>query len=277
MTEAPTDGRIEPVADPAGGPVQVSIEAAVATLSLNRPPMNAIDTPLRQALVAATRKLADEPDVRACVLYGGPAHFAAGADIKQLSLMSYTDIVAWNAELQHAFTAIAALPFPVIAAVNGFALGGGLELALAADVRIGASDCTVGLPEVTLGIIPGSGGTQRLTQIVGRSTAKMLIMTGRRVPAEEAAHLGLLDELVAPDRTYATAHALASRLAAAPPFAVRAIKECVDAALPISPAALALERSLLAGMFATDERTAAMADFLTRQEERARQRAQVES
>jgi enoyl-CoA hydratase/carnithine racemase len=152
--------------------------------------------------------------------------------------------------------------------VNGYALGGGLELALAADIRIGSSQCMVGLPEITLGIIPGSGGTQRLTQIVGRSTAKMLILTGRRVPADEAHRLGILDQLAEPEATLPTARHIADSLAEAPPFAIRAIKEAVDAALPANPSSLALERSLLAGTFATADRSSAMRKFLDRQRQR---------
>lgn len=243
--------------------VLVSVDNAVATVRLNRPPMNPIDSALRDALVAAARQLGDNEDIRACVVTGGPDHFAAGADIEALAKMSYEDVVGWNARLQHAFTAMAALPFPVVAAVNGYALGGGLELALAADVRIGSTGCTVGLPEITLGIIPGAGGTQRLTQIVGRSTAKMLMLTGRKVPAGEALHLGLLDELTEQPET--RAQELARELAAAPRFAVRAIKEAIDAASPVHPGSLALERSLVAGTFATADRTRAMRQFLDRQ------------
>jgi enoyl-CoA hydratase/carnithine racemase len=117
---------------------------------------------------------------------------------------------------------------------------------------------------VTLGIAPGSGGTQRLSQIVGRSTAKLLMMTGRQITADEAQRLGILDELVEADNTLARAHELAETLAAAPRYAVRAIKECVDAAVPLGDTALALERSALAGMFATGDREAAMARFLDR-------------
>jgi len=242
--------------------VHLTMNGPVATVRLNHPPMNPIDTDLRDALVAVTRQLADDSQIRACVLTGGPNHFAAGADIKVLLDMSFQDIVTWNARLQQAFTAIAELPIPVIAAINGYALGGGLELALAADVRIGADNCVLGLPEVTLGIVPGSGGTQRLTQIVGRSTAKLMILTGRHVPADEAHRLGILDQVVAASGTVRAATKLAESLAAAPPFAVRAALEAIDAALPINPTAMALERSLLAGTFATDDRTAAMSAFL---------------
>jgi enoyl-CoA hydratase/carnithine racemase len=245
-------------------PVRIETDGAVTIVRLCRPPLNPLDTSMRDALIAAIRAVADDPDVRACVVHGGSENFAAGADIKALAAMGYEEIVAWNARLHHAFTALSRLPIPVVAAINGYALGGGLELALAADIRIGSSSCKVGLPEVTLGIIPGSGGTQRLSQIVGRSTAKLLMMTGRHVGAHEAWRLGILDEVVEPADTLHRAQDLAETLAAAPQHAVRAIKECVDAAVPLNDTALALERSALAGMFATGDRDAAMTRFLNR-------------
>jgi enoyl-CoA hydratase/carnithine racemase len=257
-----------PNAAPNPAPVEVSVTDGVAVVRLNRPPMNPIDTAMREALITATRRLADDPDVRACVVSGGPEHFAAGADIERLAEMTFEDVVGWNARLQQALTAITVLPFPVVAAVNGYALGGGLELALAADVRIGSRQCTIGLPEITLGIIPGAGGTQRLTQIVGRSTAKMLILTGRHVHADEALQLGLLDQLVEPADTESAALDLARTFAAGPRFATRAVKEAVDAALPVPSGSLALERSLLAGTFATSDRDTAMRAFLDRRRTR---------
>ncbi len=245
-------------------PVRLTKEKAVTTIELARPPMNPLDTAMRDALIAAIRAVADDPDIGACVVHGGTENFAAGADIKALAQMAYEEIVVWNQRLNFAFTALARLPLPVIAAINGYALGGGLELALAADFRIGSNTCKVGLPEITLGIVPGSGGTQRLPQIVGRSTAKLLMMTGRHIAADEALQLGILDEVVEPARTLPRAYELADTLAAAPRHAVRAIKECVDAAVPVSDVGLALERSALAGMFATGDRDAAMTRFLNR-------------
>ncbi|BBY38037.1 enoyl-CoA hydratase [Mycobacterium mantenii] len=245
-------------------PVLIESDNGIATIQLHRPPLNPLSTVMRDALIVAIRAVADDPDARACIVHGGAENFAAGADIKALAAMGYEQIVTWNERLHHAFTALSKLPIPVIAAVNGYALGGGLELALAADFRIGSRACKVGLPEVTLGIVPGSGGTQRLSQIVGRSTAKLLIMTGRQIAADEALRLGILDEVVEPDDTVGRARQLAETLAAAPRYAVRAIKECVDAAVPLDDTALALERSALAGMFATGDRDEAMTRFLHR-------------
>ncbi|WP_374455997.1 enoyl-CoA hydratase/isomerase family protein [Nocardioides sp.] len=261
----PVEERDEPVQAQAGRHVLVQVDSAtgVATIQLNRPPMNPFDDDMRDALIHAVRDVADDDSIRVCLVHGGE-NFAAGADIKALAAMGYEQISSWNARLHGAFTAVAELPMPVVAAIEGYALGGGLELALAADIRIGARDCSVGLPEVKLGILPGSGGTQRLTQIVGRSTAKLLIMSGRRLAAQEAHSLGLLDEVTEPGQSFARALELAHEIAQSPSYAIRAIKACVDAAAPLAPSGFALERALLAGMFATEDRSTAMSVFLNR-------------
>jgi enoyl-CoA hydratase/carnithine racemase len=242
--------------------VSVDRQGAVATLLLDAPPLNAFDTAMRDALAAAVRDIDADPGVRAVVLTGGEKVFAAGADIQALLAMDFVDIVDWNARLQRTFTSVADLPMPVVAAINGYALGGGLELALCADYRVAGERAAVALPEVTLGIMPGSGGTQRLTEIVGRSRAKELIMTGRRLRSAEAHELGIVDEVVAGSATD-RAHELAARFAAAPRHAVRAIKQAVDQAGGAREAGLALERSLIAGLFATPDRTTGMQSFLT--------------
>lgn len=248
--------------------VTVNVHDFVAVIQLCRPPLNAMDTAMRDALTEAIRFVADDSRIRACLVHGGIDNFAAGADIKALAAMGYEEIVDWNRRLHGAFTALSLLPIPVVAAVTGYALGGGLELALAADIRIGSRTCTVGLPEVKLGILPGSGGTQRLSQIVGRSTAKLLMMSGRHVGAEEALRLGILDVITEPADIFTHATELCHTLAAAPRHAIRSIKECVDAAVPLSEGALALERSALAGMFATEDRSVAMHRFITRNGDR---------
>ena len=249
--------------------VSVDRRGAVATLLLDAPPLNAFDTAMRDALAAAVRDIDADPEVRAVVLTGGEEVFAAGADIGALLAMDFVDVVDWNARLQRTFTAVAELPVPVVAAINGYALGGGLELALCADYRVAGERAALGLPEVTLGIMPGSGGTQRLTEIVGRSRAKELIMTGRRVRAAEAHGLGIVDEVV-PGSATERAHELADRLAAGPRLAIRAIKQAVDQAAGAREAGLALERSLIAGLFATPDRTTGMRSFLADGPGRAR-------
>jgi enoyl-CoA hydratase/carnithine racemase len=152
---------------------------------------------------------------------------------------------------------------PVVAAINGSALGGGLELALAADHRVAAEDAVLGQPEVRLGIMPGSGGTQRLTRLIGPSRAKNLLMTGRRVGAEEALRLGLVDEVVPAATVYEAALAHAHRLAEGPAAALEAIKEAVDHGADIGiPAALALERALFTGVFGTADAATGIRSFL---------------
>lgn len=232
----------------------------VATVRLDAPPLNAFDSVMRRELAAVVTALGDDESIRAVVLWGGPSCFAAGADIEQLASMGFEEIVHWNRALQQTFTRFAELTVPVVAAINGFALGGGLELALCADYRIAGESASVGQPEVLLGIMPGSGGTQRLLAVVGPSRAKELLMTGRRMRAVDAAAPGLVDEVVSDAGVYARALEYARQLAAGPRFAISAIKEAVDHAG--GPAGLALERALIAGLFATEDRTRGMRSFV---------------
>ncbi len=246
-----------------GQKAELLIDGPVATVRLCHPPLNAIDAQMRADLAACAHELADSGEVRAVVIDGGERLFAAGADIRVLQAMDYQRIVGWNRALQRTFDLFARLPMPVVAAIRGYALGGGLELALAADYRIAADDAVVGQPEVLLGIMPGSGGTQRLARLIGPSRAKHLLMTGRRVGAPEALRLGLVDELVPAREVYDSALRYARRLARGPAYALQAIKESVDLGLD-SPlqAGLALERGLFAGLFATEDRERGMRSFV---------------
>ena len=155
---------------------------------------------MQEEIRAAATEATERDDVKAVVVYGGERVFAAGADIKEMADMSYTDMVKRSGALQSSFTAVARIPKPVVAAVTGYALGGGCELALCADIRIAADNATLGQPEILLGIIPGAGGTQRLTRLVGPSKAKDLIFTGRFVKADEALAIGLVDKVVPAER-----------------------------------------------------------------------------
>ena len=195
--------------------VRLEVEGGVATLRLDRPKMNALNEQVQEEIRAAATEASARDDVKAVVLYGGERVFAAGADIKEMAEMSYTDMVKRSGGLQSAFTTVARIPKPVVAAVTGYALGGGCELALCADVRFAAEDAVLGQPEILLGIIPGAGGTQRLTRLVGPSKAKDLIFTGRFVKAEEALGMGLVDRVVPADRVYAEAVEWASQFAGA--------------------------------------------------------------
>ncbi|MCX4815174.1 enoyl-CoA hydratase-related protein [Streptomyces sp. NBC_01239] len=243
--------------------IRLESDAPVVTLRLDNPPMNAFDSAQREELADAVRGLADASDVRAVVLYGGERLFAAGADIKALAAMGPEEIRGWNRALQRTFDEVARLPMPVVAAVTGYALGGGLELALCADYRVAADDAVLGQPEVRLGIIPGSGGTQRLTRLLGPAKAKNLLMTGRGVRAEEALRIGLVDEVVRADAVYATALGYASNLAAGPAAALEAIKEAVDHGADTAlSTGLALERSLFTGVFGTADAATGLRSFL---------------
>ncbi len=243
--------------------VRLEVADAVATLRLDRPKMNALDAAMQDEIRAAAIEAAERDDVRAVVVYGGERAFAAGADIKEMQAMSYSDMVVRSGALQSSFTAVAQIPKPVVAAVTGYALGGGLELALCADTRVVADDAKLGQPEILLGIIPGAGGTQRLSRLVGPSRAKDIIFTGRFVDADEALALGLADAVVPAVDVYDTAHAWASQFAEGPALALRAAKEAIDHGLDAAlGTGLEIERLQFAALFGTEDRAAGMASFV---------------
>lgn len=246
-----------------GEHVRLEVEGAVGTIRLDRPKMNAISFAVQAELVAAAAEATERDDVKAVVVYGGERVFAAGNDVKEMAELSYPEMVQRSGPLQDAVTAIARIPKPVVAAVTGYALGGGCELALAADVRFAADDAVLGQPEVLLGIIPGAGGTQRLSRLVGPSRAKDLIFTGRFVQAEEALAIGLVDRLFPAAEVYAEAVAWAAQFAGAASYAVRAAKEAVDRGLEVDlVTGLEIERQQFAALFATGDRTTGMRSFV---------------
>jgi enoyl-CoA hydratase len=243
--------------------VRLEVADGIGTIRLDRPPMNALNVQVQDELRAAAAEATARPDVRAVVIYGGPKVFAAGADIKEMADMSYTDMVARAGALQDSFSAVARIPKPVVAAVTGYALGGGCELALCADFRVCGDNAKLGQPEILLGIIPGAGGTQRLPRLVGPAKAKDLVFSGRFVGAEEALAIGLVDKVVAPDDVYTAAVELVSRYANGPAFALRAAKEAIDEGLDVDlDTGLRIERKLFAGLFATEDRSIGMTSFV---------------
>jgi enoyl-CoA hydratase/carnithine racemase len=243
--------------------VRLEVEDGVGTIRIDRPKMNAINVQVQEEIREVATEAATRDDVRAVVVYGGEKVFAAGADIKEMADMSYTDMVARSGGLQSAFTAVARIPKPVVAAVTGYALGGGCELALCADIRIAGEGATLGQPEILLGIIPGAGGTQRLTRLVGPAKAKDLVFTGRFVAADEALRIGLVDKVVPDDQVYAEARAWASRFTGAAAYALRAAKECVDRGLEVDlDTGLEIERVQFAALFATEDRSTGMRSFM---------------
>ncbi|WP_240723251.1 enoyl-CoA hydratase/isomerase family protein [Haloactinopolyspora alba] len=243
--------------------VRLDVDDGVGTIRLDRPPMNALNAAMQDGLAAAAGEAGERADVRAVVVYGGEKVFAAGADVKEMARWSYTDMVDRSSALQEAFTAIARIPKPTVAAVTGYALGGGCELALACDVRVAADDATLGQPEIQLGIIPGAGGTQRLARLVGPARAKDLIFTGRFVPAAQAQSIGLVEQVVPAEEVYPAARAWAERFVGGPAYALRAAKEAIDRGLETDlDTGLAIERQQFAGLFATADRTIGMRSFV---------------
>ena len=243
--------------------VRVEVEDGVATIRLDRPKMNALDAQVQEEIRAAAAECTEREDIKAVVVYGGERVFAAGADIKEMADMSYTDMVRRSGHLQSAFTAVAKIPKPVVAAITGYALGGGCELALCADVRVAAENAALGQPEILLGIIPGAGGTQRLSRLVGPAKAKDLIFTGRFVKAEEALAIGLVDKVVPADQVYAESLAWARQFTGAASYAVRAAKEAIDRGLEVDlDTGLEIERVQFAALFATEDRATGMTSFI---------------
>jgi enoyl-CoA hydratase/carnithine racemase len=243
--------------------VRLEVEDGIGTIRLDRPPMNALNDQVQDELHAAATEATENRSVRAVILYGGEKVFAAGADIKEMAGASYTDAVDRSVRLQAAFTAVARIPKPVVAAVTGYALGGGCELALCADFRVCGDNAKLGQPEILLGIIPGAGGTQRLPRLVGPARAKDLVFTGRFVEAAEALAIGLVDRVVPPDDVYAAARSLVAPFVAGPTYALRAAKESIDRGLeaPLDTG-LEIERQQFAALFATEDRSIGMTSFV---------------
>jgi enoyl-CoA hydratase/carnithine racemase len=248
------------------GLLAVEVDGGIATLRLQRPPMNALNVEIQEALRAAAEEVSERRDVAAVVIYGGEKVFAAGADIKEMEHMSYTDMVARSRRLQSAFTAIARIPKPTVAAITGYALGGGCELALTCDFRVAARNAKLGQPEILLGVIPGAGGTQRLTRLVGPARAKDLVFSGRFVSADEALAIGLVDEVVDQEHgedVYAAARARVERYVGGPAFALRAAKEAIDRGLEVDlDTGLEIESMQFASLFATKDREIGMRSFV---------------
>ncbi|HEY3738167.1 MAG TPA: enoyl-CoA hydratase-related protein [Jatrophihabitans sp.] len=235
----------------------------VATIKLSRPPMNAISSAVQEELRAAAAEVSRNSAVRAVVLFGGAKVFAAGADVKEFQPMSHAEMVADAARLTSAVDAVARIPQPVIAAVTGYALGGGCELALTADFRVSADNAKWGQPEILLGLIPGAGGTQRLPRLIGTAKAKDLIYTGRFVDADEALEIGLVDLVVPSQDVYSTALTMATKFAAGPQLALRAAKAAIDGGLDGAlDTGLKLESHLFATLFATQDKQIGVDSFI---------------
>jgi enoyl-CoA hydratase/carnithine racemase len=243
--------------------VRVELDQAIATIRLERPPMNAINSQLQAELAEAAAAVADDEQIRAVVLYGGEKVFAAGADIKEMADASYAAMATRSRRLQDALTSVARIGKPVVAAITGYALGGGLELALCADFRVAGEKSKVGQPEILLGLIPGAGGTQRLPRLIGPARAKDIVFTGRFVGAAEALAIGLVDKVVPDADVYQAALELVARYASGPAVALRAAKQAIDDGLDADlDTGLEIERLHFAGLFATEDADTGMRSFV---------------
>jgi len=243
--------------------VRFATDGAVGVITLDRPPVNAISAELVADLDSAIG-LAEDPAVRAVVVTGDP-HFAAGADIKafQAALIAGDDPAAVGADLSRVLTRLERLAKPVIAAIRGFAMGGGMELALACDFRFLADDAKCGQPEIVLGIFPGAGGTQRLPRLIGLGPARDLIYSGRPVGAEEAQELGIADEVHPSDDLLEAAMATAARYAEGPTVAIGLAKHAINDGVgqPLD-AGLAIEASGFSRVFETADATEGVNAFV---------------
>jgi enoyl-CoA hydratase/carnithine racemase len=253
---------------PMGEFVRVETHGAVATIRLDRPPANALAREVSEELREAARDVGADEAVRAVVVWGGERIFAAGADIKAMVGFGSDDIEPDVGPLGAACLELERIPKITIAAINGYALGGGCELALACDFRYAADDAQLGQPEILLGIIPGAGGTQRLPRLVGLAKARDLIVSGRRVKADEALEIGLVDRVLPAEEVYTTAVEDAGKFAAGPTKAYAAAKRALAASAGNLASGLTVERDEFVRLFATRDQEEGMRAFLEKREPR---------
>lgn len=245
--------------------VDVEIADHVAVITMNRPEaLNAFNSGQLDLLVAAIREVGQRPDVRAAIITGaGDRAFAAGADIKEMAALSEAEGLAFGRKGHAVTNGLELLPVPVIAAVNGFAFGGGCEVAIACDIRLASDTARFAQPEVGLGIPPGWGGSQRLPRLVGPGMAAEMILTGRHVHADEALRIGLVNAVHPLADLMPAAREMASRIAKNSPLAVRAAKQLMGLAFAGDPGAgLAAEVNAFGAAFSTPDQREGMAAFV---------------
>jgi len=242
--------------------ILTEVRGKVGLIRLNRPKaLNALNRTLMGELVAALQAFDADPNIGAMVITGSERAFAAGADIKEMAEATPVDML--NREYIELFDRIREIKKPIIAAVSGYALGGGFELAMTCDMIVASETAKFGQPEINLGIIPGAGGTQRLTRTVGKYLAMEMVLNNRTLSAEEAARFGLVNRVVPPERTLDEALELAQQIAERAPVAVRIAKEAVNKALETSlTEGLAYERRVFYLLFATEDQKEGMKAFI---------------
>ena len=237
-------------------------ETGVGTIRLDRPKVNALNEQVIRELGEIVERLRLATDVRSVVIWGGERVFAAGADINQMSDLEAVGVFRYIGGFQEVLTRLERLPQITIAAINGYALGGGCELSMACDYRICAEDSKLGQPEILLGVIPGAGGTQRMTRLVGVGRAKDIIYTGRFIDAEEARDIGLVHAVVPAGEVYDAAVKKAERFAKGPTVALMAAKQAIQFGYDVDmDTAMTIERQAFASLFATEDQKIGMKSF----------------
>ncbi len=243
--------------------IQVELQGTTAIINLRRPPMNALNLQMQREIAEAATFVSGRVGIDAVVLYGGEKVFAAGADVKEMANMTYADMAIAAHVLQSAFETVAKISQPTIAAITGFALGGGLELAMCADFRVAGDNVKLGQPEIMLGIIPGAGGTQRLPRLIGQSRAKELIFGGHMITADQAMNLGLVNQVAPPAQVLEAALNWANKFSGGPKLALAAAKRAIDNGANVDlRMGLSIESTEFAALFATEDQKTGMNSFV---------------
>jgi enoyl-CoA hydratase/carnithine racemase len=243
--------------------IAVERQESTAIIHLKRPPMNALNLQMQREIAEAATFVSGRAGIDAVVIYGGEKVFAAGADVKEMANMSYADMSLSAHQLQSAFATVAKISQPTIAAITGFALGGGLELAMCADFRVAGDNAKLGQPEILLGIIPGAGGTQRLARLIGVSRAKELVFGGHMITAHQALSIGLVNEVVPPAMVLESALAWANKFSGGAKLALAAAKRSIDQGISVDlQTGLSIESTEFAALFATEDQKTGMNSFI---------------
>lgn len=244
--------------------IKLAIEKPIAWIILNRPDrLNAINPDMVNELNRVLNSLEDSEDIRVLIITGEGKAFSAGADINTFTTLTPFKAMLFSKRIQETFNKIMLYAKPVIAAINGYALGGGLELAMSCDIRIASENAQLGQPEINLGIIPGAGGTQRLQRLANRGAAKMIIFNGERINAQEALRIGLVDEVVPLEKLKEEAKSVALKLAEKSPLALMSAKYSIELGAESNIwSGLALEASLFGLMFSTKDASEGINAFL---------------